>query len=148
MSVTYDLTSNSSTSFNSLFQVYRRAIPEECIRHCTSIALDDASPVAGDVLKMITIPKNTWVWGVAVNIHTATTTTGSPTVTLGDSSSGTTYLGAIDATSTGFTVTPATKQKFYTSADYITVVLGTTAPTNGIVDVVLFSTNIPDYAAE
>jgi hypothetical protein len=139
----YDLTSVP----NPTYQIDRRHIDAIIWRHALDVKADIATVTAADYAKVIAIPANTWVQGVIVNVHAASTVALS-TINVGDSASATQYLSATSTATTGFTAAAATTQKFYGAADYIKVTLGTTAPTSGVIDVTAFMTQLPDYATE
>jgi hypothetical protein len=145
----YDLTSNASSAFDPAYQIYYDHTKPVVVRHAFDIAEDMVAHSAADYVKLITIPKNTWISKVALNVHTAATVSSS-TVNVGDSGSATRYISAADVTTTGFqaaisTTTPL--EYFYTAADYLKVTLGSTPPTSGILSVTLEMTTLPDYAA-
>jgi hypothetical protein len=142
----YDATSISAANWNAKYQLYSRHIDSVLVRHAFDVKVDLATVTAADYIKLITIPAGSFIAGLVLNVHTASTVT-SATVNVGDSSSATQYLSATSVTTTGATAAASTTQKVYTSADYLKVTLGTTAPTSGILSVAAIIASIPDYAA-
>lgn len=147
MTATYDLTSSPQSGYS--------------IAHSSGVELRKqvfdiaklATHVAGDAVKILTINKGEFVKNVYVRNVTASTT-GSSTLEVGDSGSATGYNASVDATAAANTVVGANGAniftqlgsgtyavtwlggKNYTAADYILITLGSTAPANGVFEVI------------
>jgi hypothetical protein len=149
---TYDLTGVP----NRLYQIYEGAEGSRSYRHALNVATDMATQTAGDVAHMlplsgaetvsggVTYGYASYVYGAWLEIITPSTTSGS-TVNVGDNESATQYLSGTSATATAGTVTmsPMSTAKVYYAADDINMVLGTTAPANGVFGVGAIIINIP-----
>ncbi len=99
-----------------------------------------ASVTNGDVLKLIALPKGAFVLGVATTINKAATA--ATTMSIGDSTSGTTYATTLAVTgAAGTIIVPGSYTgKLYTAADYISATVAGASPTVGQITVsVLFA---------
>lgn len=150
---TYDLT----TVPNKSYQIYE-ANSYKVRKHVFDIAVDMATQNANDIAKVIPIYAGEFVANVFLRVVTASTT-GSSTVSVGDSGSGTAWFPTGQAvTSTGvFSATGANVftqsgsvpyavtwvgGKYYSAADYVSVTLGSTAPANGQLEIIAEITQI------
>ena len=144
---TYDISTSPQSgraAYNGTTLVYRKQSFD-----ISKLATQNAS----DIVKVIPIYAGEFVSNVYVRVITASTT-GSSTVTVGDTASGTSWVPSLAATSTAGTVVGATGSnvftqsgttpfavtwvggKQYTTADTIQVVLGATPPANGVLEVI------------
>ena len=160
MSTQYDLTASSDATYPVAFTSatgYTR-------RHVVNVATDLPTVTAGDSAKVMTIFAGEFVKNVFLRNITKSTTSSS-TLEIGDSGSATGYIASGDATAANGTVIPSTGAnvftqsgttpfavtwvggKNYAAADYILLTLGSTAPANGIFEIVaeivpFFETNV------
>lgn len=88
---------------------------------------------AGDIAQIITVPANFQIQSVSVVIGTASTTASS-TITVEDQAAFD-YVTGFAVTGAALTATTAGTPKLYSAATTINVLLGATAPLNGIVTV-------------
>ena len=82
---------------------------------------------AADVFKVITIPANCFVEKVTVKMDVLESATSAVTYTVGDSSSATYYMPASPMSNTTMTACSYLTNKFYSAADFISVVPSATA---------------------
>ncbi len=144
---TYDISASPQTGravYNGTTLVYRKQ----------SFDISKlATHAASDIVKVIAINAGEFVSNVLVRVITPSTTSSS-TITVGDTASGTSWVPSLSATSTAGTVVGATGSnvftqsgtspfavtwvggKQYTTADTIQVVLGSTAPADGVIEVI------------
>lgn len=89
---------------------------------------------AADVYKAVTIPANFYVQRVAITTDVKEPNTNTVTVTVGDSALVTQYLGATSVTNAVGTVTVSatTSNKFYSTADFISVIPNAVAGTGRV----------------
>lgn len=94
-----------------------------------------ATVANGDVLKIIALPKGSYVIGTFVTINTASTA--STTMSVGDSGSGTRYSTTLDVTqAAGTEIAPTSYTAHaYTAVDYISVTVAGASPTVGQVTI-------------
>lgn len=98
-----------------------------------------ASPVIGDVIRLIDIHKGEKVMSVVLHIITASTTTNAD-ISLGDGAAAAGFLAAtsIDSGSgTAVSGAGASIGKIYTAEDSIDITTAVAAPLNGIVEVIV-----------
>ena len=98
-----------------------------------------ASPVIGDVIRLINVHKGEKVMSVTLRIITASTTANAD-ITLGDGAAAAGYLAAtsIDSGSgTAVNGAGASLGKVYTAEDSIDITTAVAAPLNGVVEVIV-----------
>lgn len=93
---------------------------------------------AADIVKALAIPAGTLVLLAGVEVITADTTAGAPTVSLGDEGSGTQYLSATvnpKATAGTIYVSAASALEAYAAADNLKITINTAAVTDAVLRV-------------
>ena len=146
MAATYDYRATTTDMYDgsvpyTVYGVDRQFYAERTINFATAVAdlTSGVDFIANDVLELISIPANTWVYMVAVTMDTVSDAIND--VNIGDGTDTSGYIDAIDMTSTGTSTNLITSTysiataggKIYTSADTIDAeIIGSVAADDGI----------------
>ena len=143
----YSLINSDQTTWNKAYQIYEEMPVYKLRRHALDIATDMTTVVAADTADLVPLGAGDVVVMVFANVITASTVTSS-TIHIGDSGSATRYKTDLSCTATGFTFSTTACPYGYTTTGALRITLGTTAPSDGVIDIGAIVAVIPNIAAE